>query len=557
MPYAPLRLLLQVMSSVLILSGTAAGQNLSAIGERDPISLGGSFSARAVVYDASEIRNRREPFSWVLGGSLNLNIYDVDLPFSFTYSEQERDFSQPFNQFGASPTWKWLRGHFGYRSLTYSPYTLAGHQFLGGGLEGNPGIFRFGLMYGRLQRAVEEDTTAGRFTLPAYERTGYAGRIGIGSSADYLDVIFLKAKDDPSSLRRAPSQSLVLPGENLVLGFSGTTEIVSGLRLSLEAAASDYSRDIRSQVIEDADNSHLAAFSGVQETRSSTQFYTAVKAGVAWSRPRFGMTGTYSRIDPDYQSMGAYYMANDLQSFALGPRFVLFDGLMRVNATFTYRHDNLQNKKRATTRRFMPVVAISMQPAPQWGLDIQYTDVLTSQAAGYAPLGDSTRLDQSNPMLSVMPRYSFTTGGATHSLLLGAMYLQYNDNNAFTARYAEYNTTNLNLSYTLTLTKAQLSVTASGNTTRLENAGGVYRNSGISLSSSKSLLEQSLRLNTGTTYSFHNTGGTLTFSAGASYSLQRRHSFSAQGTYVNSSAGYYARDTFSEITLVLGYAYTF
>ena len=539
-----------------MLAATASGQNLSSIGESDPLRLGGSLSARAVVYSANEIRGRREPFSWVLNGSVNANIYDIDLPFSFTYSEQERDFAQPFNQFGASPTWKWLRGHLGYRSLTYSAYTLAGHQFLGGGIEGNPGIVRVGFMYGRLQRAVEEDTSAGRFTLPAYQRTGYAGRLGIGNSADYIDLVFLKAKDDPTSLRRAPRNSLVLPGENLVFGLNGTTEVIGGLRLSLDAAGSNYTRDVRAQTISSSEYG-LSAFDGAQQTRASTQFYTAVKAGFAWSLPRFGLTGTYNRVDPDYQSMGAYYMANDLQSFALGPRIVLLDGAMRINASLNYRHDNLQNKKRATTRRFMPVVAISLQPAPQWGVDLQYTDVLTSQAAGYAPLNDSTRLDQSNPMLSLMPRYSFTRGGAVHSLLLGVMYMQYNDNNAFTARYAGYNTTNLNLSYTFTLTKAQLSVTASGNTTRLENAGGVYRNSGVSLSATTALLDQALRLNAGSTYSLHGAGGTLTATAGATYALERRHSFSAQGMFVNSSAGYYAKDSFSEITLVLGYAYTF
>ncbi len=532
-------------------------QNLSTIGETDPLHVGGSVSARAVIYTANEIRNRREPFSWVLNGTVNVNLYDVDFPFSFTYSEQERDFAQPFNQFGASPTWKWMRGHFGYRTLTFSPYTLAGHQFLGGGLEGNPGLFRFGLMYGRLQRAVEEDTAAGRFTLPAYERTGYAGRLGIGNSADYFDVIFLKAKDDPGSLRRPPTNALVLPGENLVLGFTGSAEIVQGLRLSLDAAASDYTRDVRSQTVESEENSHLDAFQGISETRTSTQFYTAVKAGVAWTMQRFGITGTYNRIDPDYQSMGAYHMTNDLQSFALAPRLVLFGGAARVNATFTFRHDNLQNKKRATTSRFMPVVAISVLPAPQWGIDIQYTDVLTSQSDGYARLNDTTQLDQSNPMLSVMPRYSFTSGPASHSFLLGIMYQQMNDNNPFTSRYAEYSTMNLNLSYTLALSKQQFSLTAGGNTTRLDNAGGVYRNSGVSLSASKSLLEQALRLTAGSGYSFHNAGNTLTATAGASYALLRRHSFSAQASFVQSTAGYYAKDRFSEITLVLGYAYTF
>lgn len=519
--------------------------------------LGGSVSARAVVYSASEIRNRREPLSWVLGGSLNLNIYDVDLPFSFTYSEQERDFSQPFNQFGASPTWQWLRGHVGYRALTFSPYTLAGHQFLGGAVEGNPGLFRFGLMYGRLQRAVEEDSSTSRFVLPAYERTGYALRAGVGNNSSYVDLILLKAKDDPSSLRRAPVRSLVLPGENLVLGLSGTAEVVSGLRVSLDAAVSDYARDQRAREVEASDGLAADVIEGMQASRASTQYYGAVKTAIAWSQPRFGITGTYTRVDPDYQSMGAYYMANDLQSVAIAPRFVLLDGALRVNTTVTYRHDNLQNKKRATTHRLMPVIALAVMPAPQWGVDVQYTDVFTSQTAGYAALGDSTRIDQRNPMISVMPRYAFTSGGAMHAFMIGAMHMRYVDNNAVTARYARYNSTNLNLSYTITLSAQQLSLTASGNTTRLENAAGVYRNSGVSLSAGKSLLAQALRLNAGATYSLQGAGRTITASAGASYALQQRHNFSAQSTMVSSSAGYYAQDMYSEITLVLGYAYTF
>ncbi|MBN1447055.1 MAG: hypothetical protein JXA28_03925, partial [Bacteroidetes bacterium] len=292
----------------LTLPAGVSGQNLSNLSGRNPLNVGGSVSARAVLYQAEQIRDRRTPFSWVLGGTVNLNVYDVDLPFSFTFSEQEREFAQPFNQFGVSPSYQWMRGHFGYRSMTFSPYTLAGHQFLGAGLEANPGIVRFGLMYGRLQRAVEEDSGAARLLLPAYERTGWSARLGIGDNANYFDVIMLKAKDDPASLRRAPTSSLVLPGENLVLGFSGTTELFDGFRLKLDAAASDYTRDVRARVIDDPDNAHIRAFDGISPTRSSTQFYTAVNGGIIWSLQRFSLTTQYTRIDPDYQSMGAYHI---------------------------------------------------------------------------------------------------------------------------------------------------------------------------------------------------------------------------------------------------------
>ena len=162
---------------------------------------------------------------------------------------------------------------------------------------GNPGIVRVGFMYGRLQRAVEEDTSAGRFTLPAYQRTGYAGRLGIGNSADYIDLVFLKAKDDPTSLQRAPRNSLVLPGENLVFGLNGTTEVIGGLRLSLDAAGSNYTRDVRAQTITSSEYG-LSAFDGAQQTRASTQFYTAVKAGFAWSLPRLRLARSSAACPP-------------------------------------------------------------------------------------------------------------------------------------------------------------------------------------------------------------------------------------------------------------------
>ncbi|MDT8324910.1 MAG: hypothetical protein RRA94_12420, partial [Bacteroidota bacterium] len=291
--------------------------------------------------------------------------------------------------------------------------------------------------------------------------------------------------------------------------------------------------------------------------RSSTQFYTAIKAGATYSLHRFSLAAVYNRIDPDYQSMGAYHVTNDMQSVSLAPRFVLFDGRMRVSANLTYRHDNLQNKKRATTSRIIPVLVVSVQPGSNWGVDFNYTDVLTSQSDGYTSVSDSFRLSQQNPMLTLSPRYSIISGSASHTFLLGVMYQTLLDDNAITARYAEYNTTNLNFSYTLSLTKSQFSVSASANTTRLENAGGVYRNSGVSLNASKALLEQALRLTAGGGLSFHATGETITASVGASYALQRRHSFTATLNLVNSSAGYYAKERFSEYTLVLGYAYTF
>jgi hypothetical protein len=195
-------------------------QELSKNKSLRPVRLNGNISANSTSYSVSGIDARREPFSWIFTGSVNLSLFGIDVPFSATVSEQQRAFRQPFNQIGVSPSYKWMKLHAGYRSMYFSRYTLAGATFLGSGIELNPGFLRFSCMYGRFQKAVEEDTTAAFPIIPAYERKGFGAKVGFGSNKSYLDFIFFKAKDDSSSLSTVPSTVDVLPSENLVLGIN-------------------------------------------------------------------------------------------------------------------------------------------------------------------------------------------------------------------------------------------------------------------------------------------------------------------------------------------------
>ena len=134
-------------------------QDLTNIKDQKPIRFSGSTELRGIFYNASGIANRREPFTWILSGNPTLSLYGWDIPFSFILSRDDRAFRQPFNQFGMSPTYKWLTLHGGYRNVNFSSFTLGGHTMLGGGVEANPGKWRLGFMYGRLNRATVIDTT--------------------------------------------------------------------------------------------------------------------------------------------------------------------------------------------------------------------------------------------------------------------------------------------------------------------------------------------------------------------------------------------------------------
>src|SRR5690606_1953235 len=117
----------------------------------------GGINFTSLIYFADGIPDRRDPFSFFANGNLNASILDWSIPVSYSYSNRKGNFSQPFNRFTLSPTYKWIKTFMGYQSLNYSPYTLAGHLFYGGGFELTPKNWKIGAMYGRLFQAHPYD----------------------------------------------------------------------------------------------------------------------------------------------------------------------------------------------------------------------------------------------------------------------------------------------------------------------------------------------------------------------------------------------------------------
>src|SRR5262245_28635010 len=102
-------------------------QNIEQMISSKPVIFSGNVDISTTFYNASGIPNRYLPFNYVLSGSPVISLYCMQVPFSFVIGKQQSSFMQPFNQFGLSPTYKWITVHGGYRNLTYSPLTLAGH----------------------------------------------------------------------------------------------------------------------------------------------------------------------------------------------------------------------------------------------------------------------------------------------------------------------------------------------------------------------------------------------------------------------------------------------
>lgn len=124
------------------------------------VSVTGEMNLTTGYYEMKGLGDLQGLFNpWIANGNFTLiSQSGWIVPINFLWSSQNYQYRQPYNQIGTSPQFKkWLKLHGGYRNVYFSPLTLAGHSFLGGGIELNPGVLRIGAICGKLNRAIESN----------------------------------------------------------------------------------------------------------------------------------------------------------------------------------------------------------------------------------------------------------------------------------------------------------------------------------------------------------------------------------------------------------------
>ena len=138
------KLLLVICLSILSLMNghaqiSSTRQNLDDFSLKKGVTANGGISFSNELFKGSDSLVTRDPYSFYLNGNLNINVCGIAMPFSFSLSNTQRSFMQPFNRFKLDPSYKWVHLLLGTSSLSYSPYTLAGHTISGAGVELTPG----------------------------------------------------------------------------------------------------------------------------------------------------------------------------------------------------------------------------------------------------------------------------------------------------------------------------------------------------------------------------------------------------------------------------------
>jgi hypothetical protein len=543
-----------------LISKTEA-QDLSDIKNTKAATLSGSLGTNMVFYNANGIKDRQDPFAYGFNANATLTLYGISMPFSFTWYNHNSTYSQPFNQFGVSPKYKWITAHLGYRNLTFSEFTLNGHTFLGAGVELNPGKFRFGALYGKFNENSEYDPYMAD-SLPKFTRKGWAMKIGYGDDKSFVDFSMLRIGDDPENFQLPKTSDSPLPQQNMAYGLTGRLAVTKQLIFDVDGSLSFYTENRKANRIASIDDKWLSFSDNFMTINQTSKYYTAFKSALVYKFTDKITTGfEYRRIGPEYRSMGAYFFNNDVENITINQTGSFLKNKLTARGSLGMQHDNLDNTKKTTSKRTIGSLVTTYTFNENYAIDATYSNFTTNQKAGKMAVIDSLKLYQVNHNVSIIPRYMKVTEKMSHVVMFNINLMKLDDKNKKTQNQTETNTTILTGTYVLGLLQQKLNLTFCLNHTKLKN--NVYSNNmdGLTAGLSKTMMKDRLSFSWINSYMINkinsDKGTVINSVLSSSYKLDK-HMVSFNINYIdNSFKKNSTTPSFNEIRGDFSYVFTF
>jgi hypothetical protein len=524
------------------------------------LKINGGISANAVFYNGDN--TALDPFTWVLAGNLNLSFFGrFNLPFSFNFNNLGGNYTYPTmpNRLSFHPSYKWIAGHIGDVNMSFSPYTLNGHQFTGAGVDLTPDNLpvKVSVMYGRLLKATEYNPEE-RLSVPAYKRMGYGAKALYDKNNISFGMTFFSTQDNENSLKIIPDSLNVLPQKNIAMSWEAGIKIMKNLTLSAEYGISILTRDLRIAKLQTADN--------------LSSIYHALRAGLNYQLGKNTIGFGYERIDPEYQTLGAYYFVNDLENFTLNYARPFFKDKLTFAANLGLQHDNLDNNKSKNTQQLVGALNLNYNLSEQLNASISYSNFQTytnlksqfdyiNEMTDYDNLDtlDFTQLSQ-NASLNV----SWTFGkneSKKHNLNFNLNYQEAADKHGgIIGTGAASQFVNFATNYGLMFIPQNLQLNASVNVTYNTVGYDNMMTYGPSLGASTSLFDKKLTTGLSTAYNLSTNAGEWQNSVfnirwNATYRILKKHNLSL--VMINQNRNMKDRKTMRDFTSTFAYVYNF
>lgn len=540
------------------------GQDLANIKDAKPITVKGNIGLSSSFYEASGIPDRQAPFAYGITANATISLYGIDMPFSFVWFDNNKkgNFSQPFNQFGVSPTYKWLTLHLGYRNMSFSEFTLNGYTFLGAGVEAKPGKWRLGGMYGKFNQNSIFDLAMAD-SLPKLTRLGWATKIGYGTEKRFVDISILRISDNTSNFDITKyKEGMPMPEENLALGLTSKMEITSKLVFTFDGSYSFMTLNStnKSRARSDA----MLDFAGNFMTINSTSdYYAAFKTSINYKFTPTVITGLeYRRIDPGFRSMGSYFFNNDIEHITLNQTLSLYQNKINLRGSLGIQRDNLDRSKENTANRIIGYLSGSYNINQNWAVDASFNNFSTQQRAIKSISTNELLIKQVNQTFTLSPRFMKATPKLTHMVMLNLNLSVLEDKNKKTAGMTNTDTYMTMLVYNMGVPAHKLNFSSGLNYTLMDNKNLQNELMGGNINVSKVMLND--KLTTGWNNSLmlnklnKDSGLIYNTTLNAAYRIHTQHTMSLNLNFINNQFAKGASvPSFNETRGDISYVFTF
>jgi hypothetical protein len=519
-------------------------------------------------YSVRGIDGRQLPFTYILNGSPTLQIGETPVPFSFTFSSFQNSYQTPFNQMGTSPKYKWIQAHVGYRNLSFSNFTLGGQRMLGAGVELTPGRWQFGFFWGVIRRAIAPDSLntdmpppGSLFFGPGYRRSGYGAKIGFGKKDESnITLSMFRGKDHVQSIDEDLRSLVRKPEVNMVLGLAWRVRFSEKLAWVHDMAISAYTRNSVADSLDLSDVPYAETIGRIFMPMETSQYLSAIETGLQYQTKKFKASVKYRRIDPDFKSMGIYFINSDLQEYTFNPTWRM-SKKVTVSGSVGYQQDNLRDIKQRTTERIIYRGQLDWTPNDKFGLGLNHSNFGITQNALAPNIADTTLLRQVNTTYGIQPRYTLRNDRVVQVFMVNATYQELS--NAFSGAFAppDVNTAQVTGVYSWNLIKHALSINPS--ITYVEVASSLFstRSTGGAVSVSSPLrvvpvngtVQSAVYLNT---VDGVRGGSTISLSVQLNYKLKNGMAFQGGAQYLhNSGSVSQTLPEFTEVRLRAGFTW--
>ena len=356
-----MRFFISLLLFLYIVVIPSSAQDIEQLTKADPVAWSGGLTWSNIFTWPKDSASQVPTYSYYISGNLNTTIYGVvSLPISFAYTNNKLSstVTYPFNRFSLTPSYKWVKLHIGYSQMTFSTYTMAGHDFLGGGVELTPDDmpWQFSAFFGRLNKAVPRDSIN---TEPIYKRMGGGVMGGYKGERWSLLANVSVCKDDANSLTFAEGvdTTYVAPQSNLVGSISAVLKPFERTTIEGEYALSIINANCK------ADS--LGHTSGFFEENTDISRHTAGKVSVSQAFEIGSIGATFERVSPFYKSFASYYNTNNFENITAD--FTL-DIAQKVSLSTNvgWQRDNLINQEVNTNSQLIYSVSANVTPSEKW-----------------------------------------------------------------------------------------------------------------------------------------------------------------------------------------------